>query len=322
MAARIIEDIPEHLVVRSLGRESDTVTSVVLEHPDGARLPDWDPGAHLEIELANGLIRHYSLCGRLEDTSAWTIGVALDPRGRGGSRFIHERLVVGDRVRLRQLRNHFPFEPAVHQVFIAGGIGITPILPMVQRCVDEQRSFSLHYCGQTVDTMAFVSELPTRDDVHVVVTGPDGYLDVEGVLRDLPQGAEIYCCGPEGLIGAVQRRAEAQGVPMHFERFSAPHVELDDTRTGVDEEFEVVLSSSGARFSVPAGQSILETLEFGGVAVDFSCREGTCGTCETAVLHGLPDHRDLILSDDERANGDTMMICVSRSYSPSLTLDL
>jgi ferredoxin-NADP reductase len=313
--------LPEFLVVRSIDSESTSVKSVVLTEPGGAPLPPWTPGAHIEIEFSNGLIRQYSLCGEVADSTSWRIAVLREPSGRGGSRYVHDDLVHGEIVRLRRLRNLFPFEPAGHQIFVAGGIGITPILPMIRQCVDGGHGYSLYYCGQTLETMAFVEELPQSDSVHVVVTGADGLLDIDGALDESPTGATVYCCGPAGLIKGTQASAEVRGLTVHFERFSASGAAAQ-SGASTERSFEVMLAKSGGKYRVPPTLSILDVLEEYEVAVDSSCRDGTCGTCETVVLRGDIDHRDELLDDAERKRGDKMMICVSRSLSDSLTLDL
>lgn len=314
--------IPETLTVKSVETAAEEIKELTLIAPDGGELPRWEPGAHLEIELPNGLVRHYSLCGDVADRSAWRIAVLREPASRGGSQCVHDDLHPGSTVRLRRIRNNFPFKPGDHQVFVAGGIGITPILPMVRECIAEGRAFTLHYCGRSTETMAFLDELPRDDVVHVVTTGPDGVLDLNGVVEDAPEGADVYCCGPSGLINALQEVADARGLRFRSERFKAESSTSEDPPEGERRPFEVVLGSCGKSVQVPADRSILEVLEEHGVEVDFSCREGTCGTCEVNVLSGTPDHRDDVLDEEERASGATMMLCVSRSLGPSITVDL
>ena len=313
---------PDHLVVVHKRRESDTVVSVALADPSGAPLPAWEPGAHLELELEPHLIRHYSLCGSRADDRQWLIGVLLEPSGRGGSRFVHERLDHGHMIRLRRIRNKFPLRPASNHLFIAGGIGITPILPMVRLCAEAGTPYTLYYTGRNERSMAFLDDLPPGGDNRIVFSDVQGLLDVDAALREAPVGSEVYCCGPAPLIEAVEKSAGRHALPFHFERFAA------DVETGAelggepDAAFEVELAQSGGVYQVPPGTSIMEALEAGGITVDFSCREGSCGTCETKVLAGQPDHRDSVLDDEERAAGETMMLCVSRSLSQRLTLDL
>lgn len=329
MRSRVPEDVaalgvgqmPEKLVVAATRMESLSVKSVELAAPEGAVLPPWEPGAHLEIELANGLIRHYSLCGDPTDRTSWRIAVLREPAGRGGSQYVHDELQPGHTVRLRRMRNNFALEPAARYVFSAGGIGVTPILPMLRRCRNEGRPYTLHYCGQSLESMAFVDELTSLPSVEVVATGPDGFLDVDGALNHATPGTAVYTCGPAGLIAAVERSAENRGLEFHCERFVAPNIEQDQA-VGPASGFEVTLASTGQTYTVPPDKSILEVLEANDIPVDFSCREGTCGTCEVTVLRGTPDHRDFVLDDEERAGGETMMLCVSRCLSERLELDL
>lgn len=318
------------LLVASTRRESDSVVSLQLVDPEGSALPAWTPGAHVEIELDNGLIRHYSLCGAVEDASSWRIAVLLEPKSRGGSRYIHDELRPGHIVQLRRLRNQFPLGESGEYIFIAGGIGITPILPMIQHAQASRTPYTLFYCGRSRSNMAFVDELSQNSHARIIPFDTDGVLDVAAVLDATDLNSSIYCCGPAPLIDAVKTNGARVGVSVHVESFRAGQPEVQDSPQGdrasegqtVEDEFEIVLARSRVTLPVPRNRSILEILELNGIPQDFSCREGTCGTCETTVLAGLPDHRDSVLDDDEKAANDTMMLCVSRSLSKRLTLDL
>jgi ferredoxin-NADP reductase len=318
MATIYSEHVGELVVA---GREpvADGVVSLVLEHPDGEELPAWTPGAHVDLLLDSDLTRQYSLCGTPADRSRWRLGVLLDQSGRGGSRHVHDRLEVGTRLPVRGPRNHFPLVAAERYLFVAGGIGITPILPMVAQAEASGAEWSLFYGGRRRGSMAFLDELAAYGD-RVVLRPEDefGMLDLATILAP-QQGTPVYACGPEGLLQAVEQHC-ATWPPgsLHVERFAAKPVAEGAPAT----TFEVVCQRSGITVTVPADRSILEVVQDAGVNALSSCLEGVCGTCETPVVEGTPDHRDSLLSDEEKAANDYMMICVSRSHSPQLVLDL
>ncbi|MFJ1806943.1 MULTISPECIES: PDR/VanB family oxidoreductase [unclassified Streptomyces] len=314
------------LAVAARTRAADGVVSLTLRRPDGGPLPTWTPGAHIDV-LLNGedgtggeLIRQYSLCGRPAARESWQIAVLREPQGRGGSAYVHDHLREGATVRVRGPRNNFPLRPAARHLFIAGGVGITPILPMVEAAEAAGSDWRLLYGGRTRTSMAFLDRLvPHGDRVLVRPQDEYGLLDLAALLGVPEEGTLVHACGPEPLLRAVQERCV--GWPpgtLGVERFAPAQA----AGAGPAEAFEVELARSGLTLTVPADRSVLETVESAGVAVDFSCREGTCGTCETDVLDGEPDHRDSLLTEDERAAGDTMLICVSRSRGPRLVLDL
>lgn len=305
------------LVVSERESAADGVVALTLRHPHGEELPGWEPGAHLDVVLGPELERQFSLCGDPGDRSRWRIAVLREPDGRGGSAFVHERLGVGDKVRVRGPRNHFRLEPARRYRFVAGGIGITPILPMLAAAEAAGAEWTLLYGGRTRRSMAFAGELARYGDGRVSVAPQDetGLLDLGAVLDDVPEGTLVYCCGPGPLLDAVEARCPA-GV-LRVERFQPR-----EQPAGEEREFEVVLAQSGRTLTVAPGVSVLETVRGAGVEVLYSCTEGTCGTCETDVLEGEPDHRDSVLSEEERAAGETMLICVSRCRGERLVLDL
>jgi ferredoxin-NADP reductase len=293
---------------------ADGVVRLTMRHPATEPLPAWEPGAHIELVLQPGLVRQYSLCGDPADRSVLQVAVLDEPASRGGSRYVHERLADGDQIRILGPRNNFPLVAAKRYQFIAGGIGITPIVPMLAAVGDHD--WQLLYGGRTRAAMAFAEELCRRYGDRVVIRPQDetGLLDLDSFLATTSQDTLVYCCGPEPLLTAVEQRLPPER--LHVERFT-PKPE-----TGPRDSFEVELARSGRTLHVPAARSVLETLEEAGIQVLSSCREGTCGTCETAVLDGVPDHRDSLLTDEEKAACDTMMICVSRSRGPRLVLDL
>jgi ferredoxin-NADP reductase len=295
------------------------VVALTLRHPDGAPMPTWEPGAHVDLELRPGLVRQYSLCGDPTDRSTLRIAVLREPDGRGGSAYVHDRLSPGDRVDVAGPRNNFALVEAKRYLFIAGGVGITPIVPMLAAVERAGADWRLVYGGRTRASMAFRERLcrDYGDRVSVRPQDETGLLDLAGLLAEPAAGTAVYCCGPEPLLAAVEEHcASWPAGALHVERFT-PRPD-----TGTRDSFEVELSRTGRTVVVPADRSILEVVEDAGVPVLSSCREGTCGTCETDVLGGTPDHRDSLLTPDERAAGETMMICVSRSRGGKLVLDL
>ncbi|WP_329332576.1 PDR/VanB family oxidoreductase [Streptomyces sp. NBC_00663] len=304
------------LVVSDRAFAADGVIALTLSHPLGEPLPVWEPGAHVDVVLGPGLERQYSLCGDPSDRTAWRIAVLREPDGRGGSALVHEQLGQGDKVRVRGPRNHFALRPAARYRFIAGGIGITPILPMLAAAEAAGAEWTLLYGGRTRRSMAFTEELSRYGDrVTVAPQDETGLLDLPSVLDAVPEGTLVYCCGPGPLLDAVEARCPAGC--LHMERFTPK-----EQQGGKNTEFEVELARSGATVTVPADVSVLDAVRAAGVEVLFSCTEGTCGTCETDVLDGTPDHRDSVLTDEEQEAGETMMICVSRCRGRRLVLDL
>ncbi|WP_103338826.1 PDR/VanB family oxidoreductase [Amycolatopsis sp. CA-126428] len=301
------------LLVDRKEKPADGVVRLTLRAPGGGVLPAWEPGAHLDLHLP-GFVRQYSLCGDPSDTSAYQVAVLREPDGRGGSAYVHDSLLAGDLLQVDGPRNHFALVDAERYLFIAGGIGITPILPMLDRVTAAGRDWQLVYGGRTRGSMAFTEELSRHGD-RVLFRPQDehGLLDLPTLLAAAQPGTAVYCCGPEPLLAAVEALGPAD---LHVERFTA---RLDE---GARTAFEVELAGSGRVLPVPADRSILEVVEEAGVTVLSSCREGTCGTCETGVLGGTPDHRDSVLTADERLENEVMMLCVSRARSPRLVLDL
>ncbi|WP_369388802.1 2Fe-2S iron-sulfur cluster-binding protein [Streptomyces sp. CG1] len=290
------------LLVTSRETVADGVVQLRLEGPD---LPRWEPGAHLDLVLPSGLVRQYSLCGDPEDTSSYTVATRLVADGRGGSREVHEQVTEGMELEVRGPRNRFPLIEAESYVFVAGGIGITPLLPML-RALPENTGWRLLYAGRERASMPFLEEVEKlgRDRVTVVEGRPD--LDT----LEVSEGAAVYCCGPEGLMEAVAARFP----DVRLERF-APRTSSDGNT-----EFEVELRRSGRTLTVPGDSTVLAAVrrELPGTA--YSCEQGFCGTCQQRVLEGEIDHRDELLTDEERA--DSMLICVSRARSDRLVLDM
>ncbi|GAA1947953.1 PDR/VanB family oxidoreductase [Nocardioides panacihumi] len=308
------------VVVRAVEEAADGVRTLWLARDDEGALPGWEPGAHIDLLLADGLERQYSLCGDPADLSAWRVAVLREPESRGGSAYVHERLAAGDTLQVRGPRNEFPLEGAERHLFIAGGIGITPLLPMIAALHARGADWRIVYGGRQRVSMAFLGELEQYDD-RVTLWPQDelGLIDLPGLLDEPRTGTRVYCCGPGVLIDAVEAACAAWPAgSLHVERFRPKDGALDGPTT----TFEVHLEASDLTLTVPADRSIAEVVEEAGVEIFTSCREGTCGTCETGVLKGVPDHRDSLLTEDEKAENDVMMICCSRSKTPLLVLDL
>ncbi|MGQ4598610.1 2Fe-2S iron-sulfur cluster-binding protein [Nocardia sp. R6R-6] len=308
------------LVVRERRSIAEGVVCLDLARPDGNRLPDWTAGSHIDLVLPNGVVRQYSLCGDRWDAHSYRIAVLREPDGRGGSAYVHDRLRVGDHVGVGGPRNNFHVVPATKYYFIAGGIGITPLFAMIREAERAGAEWSLLYGGRTRSSMAFVDELSSYGD-RVTIAPQDecGLLDLAGYLSKLADGDKVYCCGPAPLLDAVAGLTEV--IPpnaLRIERFAAGEI----APAVRDEPFDVELARSGFAVTVDPRTSVLEAIAAAGVSVLTSCRMGVCGTCETTVLSGEPDHRDSILDDVERRAGDSMYVCVSRSIGDRLVLDL
>ncbi|WP_406320434.1 PDR/VanB family oxidoreductase [Streptomyces sp. NBC_01637] len=314
-------DTELELVVARRTDEADGVVSLDLRRADGASLPAWAPGAHIDLLLAPDLVRQYSLCSAPEEAEVWRVAVLRDKDGRGGSLNVHDSLAEGDPVRVRGPRNHFPLERAERYVFIAGGIGVTPIIPMLAEAERIGSAWEMAYGGRTLASMAFRDELVKRYEERVRVRPEDEYglLDLDALLGSPQPGTLIYCCGPEPLLKAVEERcADWPDGALHLERFTPKELQAP-LRDGA---FDVELAQSGITVTVPPDKSVLQAVEEAGVQVLSSCQEGTCGTCETGVLDGTVDHRDSLLTPAEQSSHDTMMICISRALCPRLVLDL
>ncbi len=316
------EEYVDELVVVRRKIVADGVVALTLAHPAGRQLPEWTPGAHIDLQMPDvGMTRQYSLCGSTHDRGTWRIGVLRDPDSRGGSRHVHQTVREGTRVRVRGPRNHFPFLASSRYLFIAGGIGITPLLPMITAAEAAGADWELHYGGRRRDSLAFLPELDRYGDrVHVYPQDEVGVLPLEPLLSQPRVGALIYCCGPERLLRAAESSVGRwpKG-SFHCERFAPKEVEAPPIAL---DSFEVVCKRSGITLQVPAGKSILNVARAAGLHVLSSCEEGTCGTCEQDIIEGAADHRDSVLTEEEREANESMMICVSRSLSPRLVLDM
>lgn len=322
-AETVLHELELDLVVRSARAEADGVRSLELAPVRGGdRLPHWTPGAHIDVMLGTGpdaLVRQYSLCGDTAAGDTWQIAVLRTTDSRGGSQYVHERIKVGDVVRVRGPRNHFALTASPRYLFIAGGIGITPILPMIAEAQAAGADWRLVYGGRNRDSMAFLDRLaPHGDKVTLVPQDESGPIDLDALLGTPEADTLVYCCGPAGLLDAVEAKCGSwPPAALHVERFAPVAADGAENRA-----FTVVLQRSGLTLTVPSDKSIYSVCRENDVPVLASCLEGICGTCETEVLDGEVEHRDAILDEDERAANTTMMICVSRCRGDQLTLDL
>jgi ferredoxin-NADP reductase len=299
---------------------AEGVLALELAAPDGGRLRDWTPGSHIDLVLPNGMTRQYSLCGDRWDAHTYRVGVLLETDSRGGSRYVHDVLRPGDLVGVGGPRNNFPMVPSERYLFVAGGIGITPLVPMIRQAELLGADWRLLYGGRRRASMAFLDELERYGErVQVVPQDEFGLLDLPAFLGEPREGVRVYCCGPERLLAAIESACAAW--PPHTlrtERFVA-----EEAASPVrDTPFEVELARTGTTVTVRPDSTVLDAVCDAGVEILSSCRQGICGTCETTVLAGVPDHRDSLLDDDEREAGDCMYVCVSRASSDRLVLDL
>jgi ferredoxin-NADP reductase len=300
------------------------VVELTLASADGTPLPTWEAGAHIDLELPSGLVRQYSLCGAL-GAATYTVAVLREPNGRGGSVEVHEALTVGTMLMIAGPRNNFSLNKSRSYLFIAGGIGITPLLPMIEEAQRASADWSLVYGGRSRSSMAYLDRLTASggDHVRVIPEDTDGRPNLPELLGSITPDTEIYCCGPGGLLDAVDLQSSELGLSerLHTERFAAAADAITGPVDG-DTAFDVELEQSGITVRVEADQTILDALDAAGVDAPFSCEEGFCGSCETRVVCGTPLHRDTVASADAHDAASTMIICVGRSRGPRLVLDL
>ncbi|VVE56710.1 ferredoxin [Pandoraea pneumonica] len=325
-----MSDFTDTLIVNVARREQETAAIAVFElHASGdSALPPFTAGAHIELFLRDGLSRCYSLLNDPGERHRYVIGVNHDPASRGGSAFVHEHLHEGAMLKISAPRNHFPLDETAastgHTVLVAGGIGVTPLLSMAARLEAMQRPWTLHYCARSRETAAFAARLERsafahgRVEWHFDRAPGQGSLDLGRLVDDVSAGTHLYCCGPSPMLKAfeaeVARRPDCHGHVEYFAGVGAPE--------GSAGQYEVMLAKSGKIVVVKPGKTMLDALLDAGVDAPYSCREGVCGTCEVGVLEGTPEHRDLVLSQDERASGRTVMTCCSGCRGDRLVLDL
>ena len=317
----------EQLQVRVLRKtaEAEGITSFEMARDDGAPLPAFSAGSHIDVQLPGGLTRQYSLCNDSGENHRYRIAVLRDPASRGGSAAMHDSVQQGDLLQISVPRNHFPLHQAPRSLLLAGGIGVTPLLCMAQRLASLGAAFELHYCTRSVERTAFHGEIAAAPfAASVFLHTDDGAgaqkLDLDALLAQPDAGTRIYVCGPAGFIAHVTGTAKAKGWPdsqVHLEYFGAAPQDRS-----ADDAFDVKIASSGKTYTVGKDQNVIQALQAHGVEIMVSCEQGVCGTCITRVLQGEPDHRDLYFTDEEKALNDQFTPCCSRSKSPLLVLDL
>lgn len=307
--------------VTELALVAEGVIAVKVIPLDGAPLPPWTPGAHVDLVLPNALTRQYSLVAAAQDLSWYQVAVGLDPASRGGSEYVHMFLRPGQRLTLGGPRNNFPLVPASFQVFVAGGIGVTGIVAMVRAVSESGGAADVHYAGRRLGAMAFTAELLSAAPQTRVYSREAGErLDLSKVLREAPAEAQIYCCGPSRMLQALHEEAATAGRSdtVHVERFKP--VRQSGSQ---DEPVTVETRRSGVTVQVPADVSVLAGLERAGITLPSGCRNGLCGACAVSVISGCVDHRDDVLTSSQRAGQSIMLTCVSRSGSDQpLVLDV
>lgn len=306
--------------IRQIRYEAEDINSYLLEPVDGGLLPAFEAGAHIDVQIAPGLSRSYSLVNDPARRGAYEIAVHRSPTSRGGSQRIHAEWRVGQTVQISGPRNNFPLEEsATHTVMIAGGIGITPMLPMIARLERLGRRWELHYVAATPNRAAYVEQVEAFGQANVVFDGiPAGArLDLARICAAAPADAHLYCCGPTGMLDAfVATNADRPRDHVHIEYFTA------ETELATEGGYSIELARSGQSIAVKEGETMLDALLGAGVNVGFACAEGICGSCEVKVLDGVPDHRDHFLSDEEKASNSKIMVCCSGAKTPKLVLDL
>lgn len=306
--------------------EAEDIAVFELADPAGADLPPFSAGAHIDVEVAPGLVRQYSLCNNPAERSRYLIGVLKDPATRGGSAGMHA-IAEGAEIRISEPRNHFELEHgATRTLLFAGGIGVTPILCMAERLAAIGADFRMHYGARSRSRMAFhdriqASAFADKVSLHFDDGDAAQKLDIAAALGSPESGAHVYVCGPGGFIEAVLQAAAAKGFPdsqVHREYFTV------DTEAMFAEggAFQLKLASSGQVFDIPADQTVMDVLRDNGVDLPTSCEQGVCGTCITRVIEGVPEHRDYYLTNDEREKGDQFTPCCSRSKTPMLVIDM
>lgn len=306
--------------IRSIRWEAEGINSFLLEPVDGTLLPPFEPGAHIDVQLKPGLARSYSLVNDPAIRGHYEIAVHHAIDSRGGSRHIHQEWRVGQIVEISDPKNNFPMvEDAPHTVLIAGGIGVTPMLPMIARLEKLGRSWELHYVAASPDRAAYVDRLAGYDRVEIAYDGIPGgrRLDLEAICKAAPADAHLYCCGPSGMLDAfVAINADRPAGHAHIEYFSA------ETELATEGGYTLELARSGKTVPVEEGETMLDALLGAGVDIGFACSEGICGTCEVKVLDGVPDHRDHFLSEEDKAANRSVMVCCSGSRTAKLVLDI
>jgi ferredoxin-NADP reductase len=307
--------------VTTVARDTNVYT---FARPDGGRLPPYNPGAHIDIHLPNGLVRQFSLLNPEANPDKYVVAIKLDAASRGGSRYIFDQMRVGHTLKISAPRNNFPLvEDAEHIVLFAGGIGITPIWCMAQQLAAQNRPWQLNYSCRSRADMAFLETLeklgPERIRLHFDDEAEGKFLDIAGAVAAAPANAHFYCCGPNPMLKAFEAAAASRPRPqVHVEYFTPKEEAAEGTLGG----FWVELARSGEEYFIPEGKKILEVLYEAGVDVDYSCELGICGECVTRLISGIPVHHDSVLSEEEQAANEKVMICCCGSKTERLVLDM
>ncbi len=317
----------EHLAVKVLRkvREAEGIASFELARADGAPLPAFSAGSHIDVQVPGGLVRQYSLCNDAAEQHRYRIAVLRDPASRGGSLAMHDAVDEGDVLHISEPRNHFALHNADKSLLVAGGIGVTPLLCMAQRLAVIGADFTLHYCTRSAERTAFRGEIAAsafadRVKFHFDDGPPGQKLNAAEILATSDATTQLYVCGPTGFIDHVVGTAKAGGWPgeqIHLEYFGAAPPD-----SAGDIPFDVKVASTGKVYTVPSGQSVVQALALQGIEILTSCEQGVCGTCITRVLEGEPDHRDLYFTDGEKSKNDQFTPCCSRAKTRTLVLDL
>jgi vanillate O-demethylase ferredoxin subunit len=313
-----------NLRVAKVSAEANGIVTIELVDLAGKPLPSFSAGAHLDVHIPGGFLRQYSLCNDPTETHRYVIGVQRDRASRGGSQRLHDTTKVGDTLGIGGPRNNFPLaDSARRHRLIAGGIGVTPMMAMLWRLVASGTDWHLDYCARDPSVTAFRDRLGAppfagRVTFHYDGGDPAKGMDVRKALAAPAPGEHLYCCGPTGLMDAV-KAASSHWAPgtVHFEYFVNEQVDAS-----VNTAFKIKIASSGVVLDVPADKSVMQVLREAGHDIDSSCEEGICGTCATPVKEGVVDHRDMVLSDEEKATNRWMMVCCSRAKSDLIVLDL
>lgn len=313
------DSVRNRVVLLARERATSGITTFVFARPDHSRLPDWAPGAHIDLVLPDGAVRQYSLCGDRHDPYVYRVAVQREADGRGGSRQLHDDVAIGDSLEFGGPRNNFRLAPAERYLFIAGGIGITPLLPMIAQADRLEADWRLLYLGRSRDRLAFLDELSAWPDrVIVHCADEQGRAELRRFIP-LDAGVRVYACGPTRMLDAIEEWETLDGgFPAKVERFSAAR----SRSAAPSGPFEVTAQRSSVTTIVAPDESIVDALRKVGVDVLTSCAQGVCGTCETDVISGQPDHRDSLLDEVERQQSACMFPCVSRSRDGALILDL
>jgi len=316
------------LSVRVARKATEAVDICTFELVDvnGGPLPAFSAGSHVDVHLSGGITRQYSLCNDPKETHRYLIGVLRDPASRGGSRAMHDQVVVGQVLQISAPRNHFPLaHDAKRSLLLAGGIGVTPILCMAERLAITGADFEMHYCTRSAERTGFCNRIASsgfasKVKFHFDDGAASQKIDLAALLAVPQTGLHLYVCGPKGFMDAVLKTARDKGWPegqLHYEFFGAEVAKSDS-----DASFEIKLASSGRIIRVPKDQTVVKALAQAGVEILTSCEQGVCGTCLTRVLEGEPDHKDSYLTPEEQAANDQFLPCCSRSKTPQLVLDL